>query len=606
VAELWDTTIRLLSQEPLARHVGSAKILELAGRVDRAGFGCLEVSGGGCFDWLVEGGVESPWARIRALDARCSTPLGMALRGRFLVGSRPVGDDLVRRFVASAADSGIDVFRIHDPLNDIANLVGAVEAVHGAGKEAAVGLVHNPGPGGEPDELVERAKRIAELRPSRIIVNDPAGSLDAAHARELVEQVRDASGLPVGLFCQGAAGRALAAALEAARGGATPIGCTIYPVAVTLYRPSAEALSQSLAGIGVGTGVDLGTLWQACELVDSSLGDVPVPPLSPRDAVRAAEHRLPAGLVASLDDRLRVYGLSDRLDEVLDELARVRMECGWPPLSAPIASIVGSQALLHVLAAQRWQTVVDEMRALVDGRYGSPPRAVDPVIRRAVELTAGAETSPLPPEPARLEDVRDAAEGIASSEEELLLLALFGESAEALLRTVRARARGEETLGAEGVEESRAGRIRELIDLVQESGIGEVTIEEGEMRVTVRRSEDRGAEGAPGVAPLAPAPEPEEAPVTPRDNGLVRVESPMVGMFYRAPQPGAEPFVQVGDTVAIGQTLCILEAMKLMNEVKAELEGVVRGIHAENAQPVEFGQLLFELEPVDDRPLDAV
>ena len=563
------------------------------------------MSGGGCFDSLVEGGVESPWARIRALAARCQTPLGMALRGRFLVGSRPLADDLVRRFVASAAESGIDVFRIHDPLNDVANLVRAVEAVHAAGKEAAVGLVHNPGPAGARDELVEPAKRITELEPSRIIVNDPAGSLDAAHARELVEQVREASGLPVGLFCQGAAGRALAAALEAARGGATPIGCTIYPVAVTLYRPSAEALSQSLAGIGLGTGVDIATLWEACELVDASLGDVPVPPLSPRDAVRAAEHRLPAGLVASLDDRLRVYGLSDRLDEVLEELARVRMECGWPPLSAPIANIVGSQALLHVLSAQRWQTVVDEMRALVAGRYGSPPREVDAVVARAIELTAADSSAEPDPEPVRLEDVRDSAKGIASSEEELLLVALFGESAESLLRTVRARARGEETLETGGVEESRADRIRELIDLVQASGIGEVTIEEGEMRVTVRRSDER-LEAAVPETPLAPAPEPQDEPVGPRDNGLVRVESPMVGMFYRAPQPEAEPFVEVGDAVAIGQTLCILEAMKLMNEVKSELEAVVRGIHVENAQPVEFGQLLFELEPVDGRPLDAV
>ncbi len=603
MTQLWDTTIRLLSQEPLARHVGSAKLLELAGTLDKAGFGCLEVSGGGCFDWLVEGGVESPWERIRALDARCSTPLGMALRGRFLVGSRPLEGDLVRRFVASAAESGIDVFRMHDPLNDVSNLVDAVKAVHAAGKEAAIGLVHNPGPGGEPDELVERAKAIAELAPSRIIVNDPAGSLDAAHARELVERVRDASGLPVGLFCQGAAGRALAAALEAARGGATPVGCTIYPVAITLYRPSAEALSQSLGGIGDGTGVDLETLWSACELVDASLGDVPVPPLSPRDAVRAAEHRLPAGLVASLDDRLRAYGLSDRLDDVLEELARVRMECGWPPLGAPISNIVGSQALLHVLSAQRWQTVVDEIRLLVDGLYGSPPHAIDPVVRRAVELTAG-DADLVEADPVHLEELRDAARGLATSEEELLLLALFGEDAEMLLRTVRARARGEESLGTSGVDESRADRIRELIDLVQESGIGEITIEEGEMRVTVRHGDER-PEGV--IAPLAPATElTDESPVAPSDNGVVRVESPMVGTFYRASQPGATPFVEVGDTVESGQTLCILEAMKLMNEVKAEADAIVRSICVENAAPVEYGQLLFELEPTGARPLDAV
>ncbi len=290
---------------------------------------------------------------------------------------------------------------------------------------------------------------------------------------------------------------------------------------------------------------------------------------------------------------------------MLEELARVRMECGWPPLSAPIANIVGSQALLHVLSAQRWQTVVDEMRALVAGRYGSPPREVDAVVARAIELTAADSSAEPDPEPVRLEDVRDSAKGIASSEEELLLVALFGESAESLLRTVRARARGEETLETGGVEESRADRIRELIDLVQASGIGEVTIEEGEMRVTVRRSDER-LEAAVPETPLAPAPEPQDEPVGPRDNGLVRVESPMVGMFYRAPQPEAEPFVEVGDAVAIGQTLCILEAMKLMNEVKSELEAVVRGIHVENAQPVEFGQLLFELEPVDGRPLDAV
>ena len=89
-------------------------------------------------------------------------------------------------------------------------------------------------------------------------------------------------------------------------------------------------------------------------------------------------------------------------------------------------------------------------------------------------------------------------------------------------------------------------------------------------------------------------------------DGLIRIESPMVGMFYRGPQPGAPPFVEEGDPVAPGQTLCILEAMKLMNEITADVEGVVRTIHVENAQPVEFGQLLFELEPVNGRPLDAL
>jgi acetyl-CoA carboxylase biotin carboxyl carrier protein len=79
-----------------------------------------------------------------------------------------------------------------------------------------------------------------------------------------------------------------------------------------------------------------------------------------------------------------------------------------------------------------------------------------------------------------------------------------------------------------------------------------------------------------------------------------------VGTFYSAPQPGAAPFVREGDAVELGQTLCILEAMKLMNEVKAETEGIVRRVCVENAQPVEYGQILFELDPLNGRPLDAL
>src|SRR5439155_16701738 len=133
------------------------------------------------------------------------------------------------------------------------------------------------------------------------------------------------------------------------------------------------ALSQFLAGVGLDTGVDLPTLWRACELVDGALGDEPVAPLSPRVAVRAAESSLPAGLVAELDANLRAQGFSDRLDEVLDELRTIRAECGWPPLASPIGQVLGSQALLHVLSAQRWAVVVDELRDLIEGRYGSPP-----------------------------------------------------------------------------------------------------------------------------------------------------------------------------------------------------------------------------------------
>ncbi len=598
---LADTTLRLLGQEPLAGVMPMAAQLELAEILDRAGFAYLEVSGGGCFDTAVKRGFESPWERIRALKARVKTPLGLALRGRFLVGSRPVDADFARRFVASAAQNGIDVFRLHDPLNDVSNLREAAEAIAAAERDFEAGLVYSPGPTGEIDTLIERAKALPELGAVRVLLHDPTGSLQPHKAEELVGALAEASGLPVGIYVQGAGGSALAATLSAARAGAQLIACAIYPLALTLHRVSGEALTKALIGMGLDPGIDVAALWDACDLVDEHIGDEPVAPLAPRIAVRAAQHDVPAGLVAGVDATLRAQGAGDRLEEVLEELGRVRSEVGWPPLAAPIGQVLASQALLNVLSASRYLTIVDELRALVTGFFGEPPEPIDPAVKRAVELTHDPETQEDVVAP--LSELRAQAEGMAASEEELLLIGLFGEDAEPLLRAIRGRASADDNELA-AVDKARAERIRDMVRIVQESNIGELTIEEDGMRVSVRATSDAPAADAVSEAPLA-LPEPGAQLSRRPSNGFVSIESPMVGTFYRAPEPGSPPFVEVGDVVAAGQTLGILEAMKLMNEVKSDLEAVVRAIHVDNAQPVEFGQALFDLEPLSGQPLDA-
>jgi acetyl-CoA carboxylase biotin carboxyl carrier protein len=145
-------------------------------------------------------------------------------------------------------------------------------------------------------------------------------------------------------------------------------------------------------------------------------------------------------------------------------------------------------------------------------------------------------------------------------------------------------------------------KVKKLIELVEESGVAELEITEGEESVRICRYPSH-AMGAP-VAYAAPAPaavaapaalpaagEPEAAaPAEPEGN---KVTAPMVGTYYASPSPTAEAFVQVGDEVQVGDTLCVIEAMKMMNQIEAEVAGRIKAIQVENAEPVEFGQVLF-------------
>ena len=595
---LVDTSIRLLGQDPLAGRVPPGDLYKLAELLDSAGFAYLDVSGGGCFEAAVRRGVESPWERIRAIKMRTKTPLALALRGRFLVGTHPVGDDIIRRFVACAAANGIDIFRLDDPLNDVDNLRVAAEAVLAAGKELEGGLVYSPGRAGDTELLVEQARKLPAIGAARVVLHDPTGSLPPNRAHELVERLKVESGLPVAVYCQGACGNALASSIEAARAGAELIACSIYPIALTLHRAPGEVLAQTLSGLGFDCKVDAEVLWQASDLVDEHIGDELIAPLAPRIAARAAEYGFPPGIVAALDAHLQTYSAADLLDDVLDELNRIRQELGSPPLASPTVQILGWQALIHVLSANRYQTVVDELPPLVRGEYGRTPDEIDPTVKRAIELRSSEAAEPKP-EPT-LEGLRERYSGLAASDEELLLLRFFDQEAEPLLRAIRSRTSPDLEFFGGAVERDRAERIRDIIHVVQETGVSEVTIEDEDMRVTVRS----GAERATALsAPLASAefePTPEMRPT----EGMIAVSSPMVGTFYRSPNPGTPPFVQLGETVEPGQTLCILEAMKLMNEVKTEQGGIVRRICKEDGDPVQFGDLLLELEPISDKPLD--
>jgi oxaloacetate decarboxylase alpha subunit len=590
VTRIVDTTIRLLSQQPLVGTISTARVLEVAEILDQAGFAALEVSGGGCFDAAVQKGTESPWERIRGVKARCrTTPLQMALRGRVLVGSRPLSDDLVRRFILCAAESGIEIFRLHDPLNDVENLESAAAAVREAGGRLYAGLAFS---GFMPNlpRVVDKARRLAEMGADHVLVHDPAGALDPGTCDRVINELAEASGLPVGLYCQGTGGNALAMAIEAARHGAEPIATAVLPVAYTLHRVAGEVLCDSLTGLGLEHGVDADRVWEASRFIDEHVtSQMPALPIPPRITLRTAFNRLPVGLVSELDARLRMLGAADRLDEVLEEFKQVRLDCGVPPLAQPVGGILAGQAVRHVLSARRWDEVSPDMRDYLSGIYGNPPQAIAPEAAAHADPNAAVDPSP------DLDQMR--AEGLAASEEDLLLIALFGDDASRLLATLRGRGDREDAQ-RDGLERSQSERIRELIEMVEGSDVGELTVEDAGVRITVRRQDERPLAPVQAAPAVTSADNGAAEPAAPRVSQTVTVPSPMVGTFYRSPSPTAEPFVSEGDTVAVDQVLCVLEAMKLFNELKSEHAGVIRAVLVGNAEPVEYGQPLFELELV--------
>jgi oxaloacetate decarboxylase alpha subunit len=256
--------------------------------------------------------------------------------------------------------------------------------------------------------------------------------------------------------------------------------------------------------------------------------------------------------------------------------------------------------VLNVLSGKRWQVVPDEMKSYLRGRYGKAP---GPVSREVLERVLGDE-KPITVRPAdlvdeTLEQYAEEISGLARNEEDVITYALFPATARTYLEQRHHGA--EEDVFLTDSDELESGvtmdvdKIKQLITAVEESSVAEVTIEEGDTRVTVRK----GGETAPSEEAVPPVPPPSAAApgVAEEADEFFAVKSPMVGTFYRAPSPTSDPFVEEGDEVTIGQTLCILEAMKLMNEVTSEIDGTVRRILVEDATPVEFGHTLLYIEP---------
>jgi oxaloacetate decarboxylase alpha subunit len=443
-----------------------------------------------------------------------------------------------------------------------------------------------------------------------------AGMLTPYRTERLVRAFREQIGLPVHVHCHYVGGMAPANYLKAAEAGAAIVDTASAPLAFGNSQPAVEMIVAALKESGYDTGLNLDLLFEIAQYWEGvrERGHFRRG-VSSLIHMQVYSHQVPGGMMSNLVSQLEIQKASNRLPDVMEEIPRVRAEVGYPPLVTPLSQIVGTQAVLNVLTGKRWSVVSSEMKDYIGGYYGKAPGPLD---REIVKKVLG-DAEPLSPDtpPSTLvrttydEVAREAGE-LARSEEDVLMWALFPNEARTYLSKHRTSERTaflleEESSNTKEEQNVDINQIKELIRAVEESAISEITVEEAGTKITVRAPGHPG-EAATSAEPIAIA---ESVPVAPQGEAIapdVRdrpgtwepVISPMVGTFYVAPAPDAPPFVQVGDEVVAGQSLCIVEAMKLMNEIQAEQMGTIREVCVENAMPVEFGTVLFYLEPTLD------
>ena len=614
--QIMDTTIRDGQQSLWATRMPIGDMLPILPKMDRVGYWAIEAWGGATFDTCLRFLDENPWDRLRSIKSKTpNTRLSMLSRGQNLVGYKHYSKDVVNRFIAAAHRNGIDVFRVFDALNDIRNVVDNAEAIKACGGHFEGAISYTLSPVHTLDSFLEYGQQLKDLGADSIAIKDMAGMLTPYRTERIVKAFNAEIGLPIHVHCHYVGGMAPANYLKAAEAGAAIVDTAAAPLAFGNSQPAVEMLVAAMQESRYDTGLDLGLLFEISEYWEEvrKRGHYKRG-VSSLTHMKVYSHQVPGGMMSNLMSQLEIQNAIDRLDDVMEEIPRVRAEVGYPPLVTPLSQIVGTQAVFNVLTGKRWSVVSKEMKDYICGYYGKAPGPMSPeVVNRVVgesDIMLDPDVAPGSLVTTTFAELEEEIGDLAKTEEDVLMYALFPNEARTYLSKHRTSEKvdfllEEESSNTKEDDYVDINQIRELVRVAEESGVGEIVFEEEGARIAVRMPGAVAAAPAAPVAAAAPAAAaapvaaPAAAPAAAASHpaNWYCVTSPMVGTFYAAPAPGEPAFVQVGDEVAANQTLCIVEAMKLMNEIGAEEMGTVREVCVEDATPVEFGTPLFYIEP---------
>ncbi|MGM0592982.1 MAG: sodium-extruding oxaloacetate decarboxylase subunit alpha [Pseudomonadota bacterium] len=601
-----DTVLRDGHQSLLATRMRTEDMLPICDKLDAIGYWSLEVWGGATFDSCVRFLKEDPWERLRQLhQALPNTPLQMLLRGQNLVGYRHYSDDVVRAFIQKAGDNGVDVFRIFDALNDTRNLRVPIEAVKQAGKHAQGALSYTTSPVHNSETFVAMARELEAMGCDSIVVKDMAGLLTPYAAEELFGSLSAAVDLPLHLHSHATAGLAEMCFLKAIENGASGIDTAISALSGGTSHPATESMVAAFSGTDHDTGLDLAALQtigfyfyevrKKYHQFESEYTGVDT---------RVQLNQVPGGMISNLANQLREQGALGRINEVLEEIPRVREDLGYPPLVTPTSQIVGTQAVLNVLTGSRYQSITNEVKRYLQGHYGQAPGEVNEAVRQKAigneEVITGRPADLLPAEMERLASEVGA---LAESDEDVLTYAMFPEVGREFLQQRADGTLEPEPLEPQPSEEgSGAGGAPTEFNVSLHGDTYHIKVTGSGHKSQARRPFYVTVDGVPeevGIEVL-------EALNTGAGGNGGNHNAPGQSQRPRASQPGhlttsmpatvVEVLVEEGVSVEAGAPLLITEAMKMESELQAPISGTVKAVHVKKGDRVNPDEALIEIE----------
>jgi oxaloacetate decarboxylase alpha subunit/pyruvate carboxylase subunit B len=638
-----DLSLRDGHQSLFATRGRTEDMIPVAEMMDEVGFWAVETWGGATFDTMHRFLNEDPWERIRTLKRYMKkTPFSMLLRAQNLVGYRNYADDVANAFMDRACENGMDIFRTFDALNDYRNFQTVVPKIKAYGKHFQGCICYTmtePRLGGEVynlDYYVSKAKDLEGMGADSICVKDMAGLIAPYDAYAIVKALKGAVKVPIHLHSHFTSGMSSMSHLKAIEAGVDIIDTCMSPYAYRTSHAAIEPLVMTLLGTNRDTGFDIRQLAAINEVFEKEimpkyrhlLDDSKMSIID----INVLLHQTPGGMLSNLVNQLRDMDALDKIDEVYKELLWVRKELGQIPLVTPTSQIVGIQTVNNVLfddENERYKMITGQVKDLCYGLYGKTAVPIDGEVQKKALKGYERGEEPITCRPAEvlepeLEKAKEEIGDLAVDMDDLVLYAIYPVTGRKFLQwkygkeepPAEVRARTLEDVKAEEalVKKAKAGLLVEppskaappkgenlrRFNVFVDDDYFEVGVDALDGPPMVSYVQPPAAApaavtpaaapaAAPPAAPAAPAPAPAPAaapePAPAADVEGTPLTAPMPGMIVRYEK-------QVGDAVSEGETVVVLEAMKMENALPSPVSGTVKAINFSSGDSVAKGEVL--------------